>query len=283
MQIFPELAKHNHDINESSTPIQHRVIVLHHPKDLHQNLSSCFGTLDHNKSSTRRIRNVNISKTIPTSYNPKVRFALWNARSIKNKFASLCDFIISRQIDVMVVTETWLNGDSRDDRTIADFSNTLPTHVISHLPRLNRMGGGIATIIRKGLTITENNPIHNYSAMECLDINLNAGNKSLRLISIYRPHSSNKNGLTPAMFFDDFSSLIENYMSSVATSIFIWTWIIQIPSTLKISLNPLLWHNMLTASPTIRAIFWIYLVPSLVLISFPTFVLAWNCHLTMPH
>ena len=214
MQILPEPVDHSRDNNTSSTPSQPRVIVLHQPKKKHQHSSTWSVNLDHNKLSTRKLINVNTPKTIPTSYSPKVRFALWNARSIKNKTTSLCDFIISRQIDIMVITETWLNGDGRDDRTIADISNTLPTHNITHLPRLNRNGGGIATIIRKGLAVTENKPTHNYAAMECLDINLNAGNKSLQLISIYRPPPSNKNGLTPAMFFDDFSNLLENLSTS---------------------------------------------------------------------
>lgn len=81
----------------------------------------------------RSLVNVNISKLIPASYSPKVRFPLWNARSIKNKLFSLRDFIIARQIDVMAITETWLWGDNRGDHVIAEFSNTLPTHTITHL------------------------------------------------------------------------------------------------------------------------------------------------------
>lgn len=46
-----------------------------------------------------------------------------------------------------------------------------------------------------------------YTAMECLDITVKAGNKSLRLVSIYRPPPSTKNILTSSMFFNDFSRL----------------------------------------------------------------------------
>ena len=49
----------------------------------------------------------------PASYSPKAAFALWNARSINNKITTLCDFIITNRVDIMVITETWLNGDDR--------------------------------------------------------------------------------------------------------------------------------------------------------------------------
>ena len=45
--------------------------------------------------------------------------------------------------------------------------------------------------------------------MECLDITVEADNKSLRLVSIYRPPPSTKNNLSSSMFFNDFSRLME--------------------------------------------------------------------------
>jgi len=42
---------------------------------------------------------------------PRVRFGLWNARSIRNKTTTLCDFVVSNRLDIMVLTETWLKGD----------------------------------------------------------------------------------------------------------------------------------------------------------------------------
>ena len=92
------------------------------------------------RESIPKTRNYNnllsVSRFIPDRYKPSnMRFALWNARSIKNKTASLCDYILTRQLDVMALTETWLNGDDRDSHTLADISRTLGHYNITHIPR----------------------------------------------------------------------------------------------------------------------------------------------------
>ena len=73
-----------------------------------------------------------------------VRFAMWNARSLKAKAksASLCDFVIGKKIDIIAITETWLSGDDRDNRTIADIQNTLPNYTFQHRPRPPRKRRG---------------------------------------------------------------------------------------------------------------------------------------------
>ena len=119
----------------------------------------------------RSLVNVNISKLIPASYSPKVRFPLWNARSIKNKLFSLRDFIIARQIDVMAITETRLRGDNRGDHVycwVLEYSTYPYDHTSPPLtlPRPNRIGGGLAVITPNGLTVTENEPTVEFSAME---------------------------------------------------------------------------------------------------------------------
>lgn len=146
-----------------------------------------------------------VSQTYQT---PKVRFALCNARSIKNKTSFLCDFIISRQLDIMVLTETWLNGDDRDCYHLADISNTLAEYNIIQKPRNGKHGGGVAVLLKKGFATSLHNH-RNYQAMECLDVTVKAGNTSLRLLAIYRPPPSSKNKFTASMFFDDFNHLIE--------------------------------------------------------------------------
>ena len=139
--------------------------------------------------STRNLENlVSISPArVPNMYycSPRVRFGLWNARSIRNKTTTLCDLVISNQLDIMVLTETWLNGDDSDARTIADISNTLCGHKFVHLPWESRNGGGgVAVIFRKGFGIKMNDYIE-YTAMECLDITVKAGNKSLLVVNFH--------------------------------------------------------------------------------------------------
>lgn len=127
----------------------------------------------------------------------------------------------------MVITETWLNGDDRDKRTISDISNTLIGYDIVHVRRKCRHGGGVASIVRKVFIIAKNST-SNYKEMACLDINVNFGNRSLRLISVYRPPPSSKKKLTHSMFFDDFSCLIEDLsflkVPALLLVISIYTW-----------------------------------------------------------
>ena len=164
-------------------------------------------------AGNRVLKNVNLIKAPPVKNQPKARFACWNARSINNKSTTITDFIICEKLDVLSLTETWLHGDNRDDRTIADITNALNDFNIIHASRKNSKGGGVAVIYRKNLTVTRNED-HNFNSMECLDLHITLGSKSLRHITIYRPPPSNKNGLTVKMFFDEFSNFVQSLMVS---------------------------------------------------------------------
>ena len=61
----------------------------------------------------------------------RLRFALWNAHSInaKEKSTALCDFVISHQMDILAITETWLTGDERDHCTIADIKGEVQSRI----------------------------------------------------------------------------------------------------------------------------------------------------------
>lgn len=60
--------------------------------------------------STRNLDNLVCIPTIRTPNKhylpPRVRFGLWNGRSIRNKTTILCDFVISNKLDIMIVIET---------------------------------------------------------------------------------------------------------------------------------------------------------------------------------
>ena len=146
----------------------------------------------------------------PTHHTPLVRFASWNARSIraKNKSSSLCDFVIGAQLDVVAITETWLTGDNRDDQVIADIQNTLPNYKFLHSHRRCGRGGGIAILVRDGLHIGVND-IHAFNSFEYMDVTISSSATSFHLVVLYRPPPNNKNKLTSSLFFNDFSSLLE--------------------------------------------------------------------------
>ena len=144
--------------------------------------------------------------SLQTGVNSKV--ALWNARSIATKHASMCDFVISEKLDILILTETWLKGDSRDDHVIAEIENTLPDHQLIHVPRSSGRGGGVAVIMRKGYSLYHDCQ-HRSVSFEHLDLSITSGSTSLRLLAVYRPPPSNKNHLNASLFFEEFSNMLE--------------------------------------------------------------------------
>ena len=77
-----------------------------------------------------------------------IKLATWNAQSVNTKSASVCDLVISKQFDILTVTESWI---SNDNNTIAQILNTL-----KDAPRMNRDGGGVGVFLRKGFKVLRN-------------------------------------------------------------------------------------------------------------------------------
>ena len=63
-----------------------------------------------------------IRQAFPT-YKP-VEICLLNARSVKNKSFVIKDFVVDENIDVLAVTETWLQADISDQLTVNDICPT---------------------------------------------------------------------------------------------------------------------------------------------------------------
>ena len=74
-----------------------------------------------------------------------------NACSVKNKVLSVADFVISRDIDVLALSETWLGTDI-DNQVI---NKLVPSgYTIQHISRTTeKRGGGVAVPYKCGLTI----------------------------------------------------------------------------------------------------------------------------------
>ena len=141
------------------------------------------------------------------------KFALWNSRSINSKIPMICDLIISNQIDIFALTETWLYGDDRDSVPIADLLNTLPTHTFHHIPRRSRTGGGVGVCIRKTFRVCENK-CRSWDSFEYMDLFITAHQTNpLRLVVVYRPQLTKSKQPTFPTFMSDFSTLLELLVS----------------------------------------------------------------------
>jgi hypothetical protein len=62
--------------------------------------------------------NVKVNKSF-SNFSSKIRFATWNANSLNKKSATVCDIIISKRLDILAITESWLSCDYHNNNTIA--------------------------------------------------------------------------------------------------------------------------------------------------------------------
>lgn len=162
-------------------------------------------------NSSRNVNNliqIPLMRTIIPGKKSSTKFAVLNARSMVRKSTLLCDLIMSKKLDILAITETWLNGSDLDSHCITDIRNTLPNYNFIHLPRKDRKGGGIAVVIRDGFKVTENTQL-SVNSFEYLDLLVSYKNDNIRLVTVYRPPPNNKNKFTVDIFRDEFSSLVE--------------------------------------------------------------------------
>ena len=135
----------------------------------------------------------------------KVNVCLWNAHSIRNKTTHLVEFIFGNDIDVMVLTESWLN--SEDDVIIGEC--TPPGYTVLIKPRnsTNR-GGGIAVVFKTplNLVVKQLDTSAHYSTFECLHVVDKSG--SIHFVVVYRPPPSAANGYTVQKFLEEFDELV---------------------------------------------------------------------------
>ena len=128
---------------------------------------------------------------------------------MNKKSASICDFVISKRLDLLALTETWLSSRHTKHLSVAEITNTLQNYVFFHQPRTDKVGAGVGLLLRKGFTVKVNE-VSKFKSMEYMDFKITARDASFRLLVIYRIHPSRKKKLTSAMFFEEFSTLLEN-------------------------------------------------------------------------
>ena len=119
--------------------------------------------------------------------------------NIKKKSSSICDLVISKHLDVLAITETWLTGKSWNS-TVAEILNTLKGYEFYDVSRVRRTGGGEGVFLHR----LERFQIESilFTSMEYLDLDISYGNSTSRVVTTnYRPPRSKKNCSTQATFF----------------------------------------------------------------------------------
>ncbi|KAK7918616.1 hypothetical protein WMY93_009900 [Mugilogobius chulae] len=163
-----------------------------YPLFSHPSRRSCGGypTLFHRESA----REDGVSEAASSTGRTPLRLALLNTRSMSNKTFLLNDFFVSRDLDYMFLTETWLHVGE-----CSAFSELLPNGCsYFSSPRTSGKGGGLATVFQCCQSSTNVGP---YSSFELQLLNIQT-NPLFVCALIYRPPKFNK------YFIRDFSDFL---------------------------------------------------------------------------
>ena len=157
------------------------------------------------------LNNNNLTGVIPTdtqnnSPDKYLNARLWNAQSLRNKTITVSDYLIQENVDIMFITETWLN--INDSVVIGEC--TPPSYDFLNFPRGTSYHGGIAFIHKQSMNVQTVNLDYAITTFEYASV-FDPIN-DIQYIVLYRPPPSKENGFRQSTFLTEF----ENFIGEVA-------------------------------------------------------------------
>lgn len=131
-------------------------------------------------------------------------FCLLNSRSVRNKTLILKDYVVEHDIDVLALTETWLQPDNTDDLVIKELCPT--GYSFLHAPRSTGRGGGVGVLFKDSLKMKKIDK-QKFHSFENIQLNLHSSTSSTVILVIYRPPSTNC-----STFLEEFSNFLEQFV-----------------------------------------------------------------------
>ncbi|CAG2255706.1 unnamed protein product [Mytilus edulis] len=127
----------------------------------------------------------------------------YDIRSFENKALAICDFVTSRDLNILAIPEPWLDSDV-DEGVVQDLVPTEYRKI--HHSRSNRRGGGIALLFKGGIGIKRLN-VHekHFTHFEHMEFSIHPGYLNFCLCVIYRPPPSKSN----TIFFEEWESYLD--------------------------------------------------------------------------
>ena len=119
--------------------------------------------------------------------------------------------VLDKSIDILALAETWLRAKECSDFVIRDISPT--RYAFVHIMPLGLVALAEALANRKDLNI-EQLETNVFKSFEFKELLLNFSASIIHIAFTCRQPISAKNGLTYALFFDDFSTLLEPLVSA---------------------------------------------------------------------
>jgi len=147
---------------------------------------------------------------------------LFNAQSVgrKEKRTAIQQYLLDNDIDIFVVTETWLRPQG-DEAKVKDL--TPPNYTTISFPR-GSLGGGIAVIIKDTLSScvsVTSEFLFQHSSFELAQLTFSLKQHTLNVFALYRPPPSTKNKLTDALFLDQIPDLLQVINESKGSTILV--------------------------------------------------------------
>ena len=137
-------------------------------------------------------------------------FGLLNCRSVRNKYLSIKDYVVDKDFDIFAITETWLNTGDYDN-----FISLIPTgYRFLHSARDGR-GGGVGLLFKSLLPVKQTSKVYldTFISFEAIECEVKVFSQSVSILSVYRPPPSSGNNLSTKLFMNEFSSLLESYIT----------------------------------------------------------------------
>ena len=120
-----------------------------------------------------------------------------NARSVKNKALSVVDFVISQDIDMLIINQLVSSG-----------------YTIQHISRPSeKRGGGVVVLYKCGLAIktldSTRNGMFTHFEHNLWTVQVVSNDVNVILCILYRPPPSKRNGFKNIVFFDEWSLYLD--------------------------------------------------------------------------
>ena len=120
----------------------------------------------------------------PCPVAPNFHIGTVNGHSMRDKVPALSDLVVSKGIDLLGITDTWLTI----KETSSDLAEMTSPQGISfcQIPRVNKRGEGVGLFVSNAFKFTPMN-LPSLSSFECISGKLECGRACLNILNIYRP------------------------------------------------------------------------------------------------
>jgi hypothetical protein len=162
-----------------------------HSRLSHTILPTSSSSLAHHHQLSPQSLSSNMPTTHAVAYKKIVglKCALANVRSMVNKVHIIANFIVEKDIQIMFITESWLQDNDADNQILHNACP--PSFKYLSVPRPSKKGGGLAILFKDSLQLTLLRSVCvSLSTFEHVLFTVSSFSKNILFCLIYRPPST---------------------------------------------------------------------------------------------